>query len=111
MKNEKYRFFEKHIKLLRGKRCSECGTPLLGDVSEVAHRLNKSYFKSISCNDSNVVYLCSWKSVNNCHGRYDGSNEDLQKLKIFNTERVIIMGLLKIVSEEINWKIRERWLI
>ena len=104
-------FFQRHIEIAKTKHCTECGCKLLGDVSEVAHRLPKSTFKSIQCLDDNVVYLCSWKSNNNCHGLYDGTNEQLQSLSIFSAEQKIVKELLEKVTEKYNWKLLERWLI
>lgn len=104
-------FFKKHIEISKTKFCEECGDKLLGDVSEVVHRLPKSTFKSIMCDDDNVTYLCSWKSRNNCHSLYDGSNEQLQSLSIFSTEKEIIKELLEKVTEKYNWKLTDRWLI
>ena len=104
-------FFQRHIEIAKTKCCANCGEKLKGDVSEVAHRLPKSTFKSIQCLDDNVVYLCSWNSSNNCHGLYDGSNEQLQSLNIFSAEKEIIKELLEKVTEKYNWKILERWKI
>ena len=104
-------FFQKHIEIAKTKNCEECGDKLRGDVSEVCHRLPKSLFKSVQCLDSNVAYLCSWKSENNCHSLYDGSNEQLQGMSIFLAEKVIVKELLETVTEKYNWKLLERWLI
>lgn len=102
-------FFKKHIEIARGKCCEECGERLRGDVSEIAHRLPKSTFKSIQCLDNNVVYLCSYKSSNNCHSKYDGTNEQLQSLNIFLAEKEIIKELLEKVTETVNYKLYDRW--
>ena len=104
-------FFKKHIEIARGKCCEECGERLRGDVSEIAHRLPKSTFKSIQCLDNNVVYLCSYKSSNNCHSKYDGTNEQLQSLNIFLAEKEIIKELLEKVTETVNYKLYDRWKI
>lgn len=104
-------FFEKHVQnILNSKtRCTNCGCRLIGDVSEVAHRLPKSLFKSVMLNDENIVYLCSYRSPNNCHSLYDGSNEQLWSLSIFEQERLIIEKLLEDVKEKYNWKLLDRW--
>ena len=102
-------FFQKHIEIAKTKCCAECGDKLIGDVSEVAHRLAKSTFKSIMCDDDNVNYLCAWKSRNNCHSLYDGSNEQLQSLSILSAEKEIVKELLEKVTEEINYKIYDKW--
>ena len=102
-------FFKKHIEIAKTKCCANCGCTLLSDVSEVAHRLPKSTFKSIQCDDNNVTYLCSWKSTNNCHSKYDGTNEQLQSLSIFAEEKLKVEELLEKVTEKYNWKLLDRW--
>jgi len=102
-------FFQRHIEIAKGMCCANCGERLIGDVSEVAHRLPKNLFKSVMCDDDNVTYLCSWKSNNNCHGLYDGSNEQLQALSIFSAEKEIIKELLERVTETVNYKIYDKW--
>ena len=104
-------FFKKHIEIAKTKCCAECGDKLIGDVSEVAHCLQKSIFKSIQCDDDNVTYLCSWKSSNNCHSLYDGTNEQLWSLNIFEKEKIKIKKLLEKVTEKYNYKILDRWQI
>ena len=104
-------FFQKHIEIAKTKYCEECGDKLRGDVSEVCHRLPKSTFKSIQCDDDNITYLCSYKSSNNCHSLYDGSNGQLQSLSIFSAEKEIIKELLEKVTEKYNWKLLDRWKI
>jgi hypothetical protein len=104
-------FFQRHIEIAKGICCANCGERLIGDVSEVAHRLPKNLFKSVMCDDENVTYLCSWKSTNNCHGLYDGSNEQLQSLPIFLAEKEIIKNLLGKVIENFNYKTTDRWLL
>ena len=104
-------FFQRHVAIIKENKlcCANCGEKLKGDVSEVAHRLPKSTFKSIMCDDDNAVYLCSWKGLNNCHSLYDGSNEQLQSLNIFLEEKEIIEQLLEKVTENINYKLYDRW--
>ena len=104
-------FFQKHIEIAKTKCCANCGEKLRGDVSEVAHCLQKSIFKSIQCDDDNVTYLCSWKSSNNCHSLYDGTNEQLWSLNIFEKEKIKIKKLLEKVTEKYNYKILDRWQI
>ena len=104
-------FFKKHIEIAKTKCCANCGEKLRGDVSEVAHCLQKSIFKSIQCDDDNVTYLCSWKSSNNCHSLYDGTNEQLWSLNIFEKEKIKIKKLLEKVTEKYNYKILDRWQI
>ena len=107
-------FFQKHIEIIKSEKrcCEECGIKLVGDVSEVAHRLPKSVFKSVQCLDDNVLYLCSWKSGgDNCHSKYDGSNEQLWSLSIFPAEKIKIQELLKKLTEKINYKLYDKWQI
>ena len=106
-------FFIRHVEKIKTERlhCANCGCTLLSDVSEVAHRLPKSTFKSIQCDDNNVTYLCSWKSTNNCHSKYDGTNEQLWSLNIFEDERLKIEKLLDKVTEKYSYKILDRWKI
>jgi len=102
-------FFKKHIQIAKTKSCENCGERLKGEVSEIAHRLPKSYFKSIQCDDENVVYLGGRFSNCGCHSLYDGTNEQLQSLSIFLAEKEIIKELLEKVTEEINYKIYDKW--
>ena len=102
-------FFQRHIEIARTKCCENCGEHLKGDVSEIAHRLPKSYFKSIMCDDENVVYLGGMFSNCGCHSLYDGTNEQLQSLSVFSAEKEIIKELLEKVTEKINYKLYDRW--
>ena len=106
-------FFIRHVEKIKAERlhCANCGERLKGDVSEVAHRLPKSFFKSIMCDDDNVVYLGGRFSSCGCHSLYDGTNEQLQTLNIFSAEKEIIKKLLEKVTEKYNWKLLERWKI
>jgi hypothetical protein len=104
-------FFKRHIEIAKTKCCANCGELLKGDVSEIAHRLPKSIFKSIQCLDDNVVYLGGRFSKCGCHSLYDGSNEQLQSLSVFSAEKEIIKQLLEKVTEKYNWKLLDRWLI
>lgn len=104
-------FFKKHIEIAKTKCCENCGEKLKGEVSEIAHRLPKSYFKSIQCDDDNVVYLGGRFSSCGCHSLYDGTNEQLQNLLIFLAEKEIIKDLLEKVTERISYKLYDRWKI
>lgn len=104
-------FFQKHIEIAKTKCCANCGENLKGEVSEIAHRLPKSFFKSIQCLDENVVYLGGRFSSCGCHSLYDGTNEQLQSLSIFLAEKEIIKKLLEKVIENYNWKLLDRWRI
>ena len=104
-------FFQRHIEIAKTKCCANCGEKLRGDVSEIAHRLPKSFFKSIQCLDDNVVYLGGRFSSCGCHSLYDGTNEQLQSLSIFLAEKEIIKELLEKVTENYNYKITDKWLL
>lgn len=104
-------FFKKHIEIAKTKCCTNCGEKLKGEVSEIAHRLPKSFFKSIQCLDKNVVYLGGRFSSCGCHSLYDGTNEQLQSLNIFLEEKEIIKELLEKVTENYNYKLTDRWQI
>lgn len=91
--------------------CKECGETLIGNVSEVAHILPKSYFKSIQTEDSNIIYLCSHYSKNNCHAKYDySSNDVLKEMKIFEYTSKKFQELQELITEKINYKHYDRWL-
>ena len=106
-------FFIRHVEKIRTEKlcCANCGDKLKGDVSEVAHRLAKSTFKSIQCSDENVLYLCGMYSKNMCHSKYDGTNEQLQSLNIFAEEKIKVEKLLEKVTENYNYKLTDRWRI
>lgn len=105
-------FYEEQVEKIKKERlcCQECGVKLIGDVSEVAHILEKQKFKSIACNSKNILYLCSWKSGgNNCHSIFDGSAEQLQSMKIFKQTQETVKELLEEVEEDYNYKILDKW--
>lgn len=104
-------FFQRHIEIAKTKCCANCGEKLRGEVSEIAHRLPKSTFKSIICNDDNIVYLGGRFSNCGCHSLYDGTNEQLQSLSIFSAEKEIIKELLEKATETVNYKLYDRWQI
>lgn len=106
-------FFSKHVLIIKEKKicCAECGTRLLGDVSEVAHVLNKSIYKSVSTDDDNIIYLCGWKSQNNCHSKFDNiSIEGLKDMLIYNQVCKIFEKIKSRVKEKINFKTSERYI-
>jgi hypothetical protein len=104
-------FFKKHIEIAKTKHCENCGEKLRGEVSEIAHRLPKSYFKSIQCDDDNIVYLGGRFSNCGCHNLYDGTNKQLQSLNIFLSEKEVVKRLLEKVTEKFNYKITDKWLL
>lgn len=105
-------FFNKHINIIKENKlsCKECGDRLIGDVSEIAHILPKQTFKSIATDDDNVIYLCSWKSKNNCHTLFDnGSLEHVHNMKIYPELLDKVKILLEKITEKINYKFYDRW--
>lgn len=107
-------FFEKHVNnIIRNKEiCRECGCRLKGNVSEVAHILPKQTFKSISTEDDNVVYLCSWQSENNCHSKFDdGNDEVVHNMKIYPYIQEKVKNLMEKITENINFKFYDTWQI
>jgi hypothetical protein len=101
-------FYKKHTEIIKNNKecCKECGVRLLGDISEVAHILNKSYFKSVSTNDDNVIYLCGWKQ-NNCHDKFDSGKE--KEMKVFSIAKEKFDILKEEVKEKINYKIWDKY--
>ena len=68
-------FYEDMVAKAKGKCCENCGIRLRGSVSEIAHILPKTSFKSVSKDEDNILFLCSWDTfgTNNCHAQYDSS--------------------------------------
>lgn len=105
-------FFQKHIKRIKDTKacCEECGARLKGHVSEVAHILPKSTFKSIATDDENVIYMCGMYSENQCHTNFDTfSVKKFRKMLVFNKVSLIFDNLKNKVKEKINYKIYERY--
>lgn len=103
-------FFQKHIEIAKSKYCEECGEKLRGNVSEIAHVVPKQYFKSVMCNDLNVIYLCGMFSENNCHSNYDNwSAEKVKEMKIFPIVKERFKKLETEITEKINYKQYERY--
>lgn len=100
-------FYKKHISIIKDSslHCEECGTKLIGDVSEVCHILNKSRFKSIATEDLNIVYLCCRASQENCHHKLDNTSIDEVKLmKIYPTIKERFKELKNKIQENLTWK-------
>lgn len=101
-------FFYKHVQNIKNSNacCAECGERLKGDFTEVAHILPKSYFKSISTNDLNVIYLCGmYCSGNNCHSVFDNSaQEKVKQMKIYPIVKERFQELLPHITEKLNYK-------
>lgn len=114
LEREKFpEFYSKHVLNIKENKicCEECGVRLRGDVSEVAHVLNKSIYKSISTSDDNIIYLCSWQSPNNCHSKFDNSSLEVFKdMLIYNKVCGIFANIRYQVKEKINFKTLERYI-
>ena len=105
-------FFQKHIQYIRDNSlcCEECGARLKGDVSEIAHILPKSTFKSIATNDDNVLYLCGMWSNSQCHSNYDNYPvAKVKEMKIFGKVSERFQILEQEITEKITYKIEERY--
>lgn len=105
-------FFQKHIQIIKhtSAECAECGCKLFGNIEEVAHILPKQYFKSISAEDLNIIYLCGQYSENNCHGKYDNSsNEIVRQMNIFKSVSESFEKLQELITEKLNYKHYDRW--
>jgi len=103
-------FFQKHIEIAKTKCCEECGAKLKGNTTEIAHVLPKQYFKSVMCNDLNVLYLCGHLSSGQCHTKMDScSNEILKTMKVIKKINNIFKQLLPQIVEKINYKHYDRY--
>lgn len=105
-------FFQRHVEHIKKERlcCEECGQRLIGDFSEVAHILPKGYFKSICTEDLNVLYLCSYRSDNNCHSKFDNSSNDtVKKMSIYPKVKERFQVLLEMLTEKINYKTLDKY--
>lgn len=105
-------FFKRHVEKIKKEKikCQECNTRLKGNVSEVCHILPKQYFKSISKDDENIIYLCGLFSEEDCHYKFDNlSNKEFKKMGVYNYVSKKFENLLNILTEEINYKIRNRY--
>lgn len=105
-------FYQKHIEIIKNGnlKCEECKTRLIGDVSEIAHIMPKGSFPSVATLDENVIYLCSWKSPNNCHAKFDNfSIEKIKQMLIFPKVCRIFAQIEREIEEKINYKTYEKY--
>lgn len=105
-------FFQSCINKIKKERlkCKECGAPLRGHVSEVAHVLPKGRFKSISTHEDNWIPLCGMYSENQCHSKFDDfSTEKVKKMNIFPEIMCIFAKLEPVITEKINYKTYDRY--
>jgi hypothetical protein len=98
-------FFSRHIDIAKTSYCEECGDKLRGSASEIAHILPKGFFKSIMCNDLNVLYLCGLYSSNGCHDKFDNSSiEEVKNMKIYGRVQENFQKLESQIEEKLNYK-------
>lgn len=103
-------FFQKHIEIAKTKNCEECGEKLRGGTSEIAHILPKGYFKSVMCNDLNVLYLCGMYSKAQCHANFDNfPKEKVKQMKIFPKVQEVFLKIKEDITENLNYKLTERY--
>lgn len=105
-------FFQECVEEIKKNKlcCVECGAPLKGDVSEVAHVLPKSYFKSVATNKQNWLPMCGQWSVNQCHTNFD--NYPLKKFKellVYPKVKLIFAVLEDTITEKITYKHYEKY--
>lgn len=106
-------FFESCISKIKkdNLKCGECGQRLQGHVSEVAHILPKSSFRSIQTNELNWIPLCGMYSTNQCHTNFDNFPvEKFQKMLVFNKISRIFEILRKDITEKISYKIYDKYI-
>lgn len=99
-------FFERHIQRAKGSYCENCGRKLMGHASEIAHIFEKSFFKSVSKNDNNVLYLCGMWSENQCHAIFDSTLTAMSQMKCFSKA----LEKYKIIRNEIKEKNKKFYL-
>lgn len=105
-------FFIKHIENIKKTKacCRECKARLKGHVSEVAHVLPKSTFKSIATNDDNVIYLCGMYSSTQCHANFDTFTvEKVKKMFIYPEIIRIFARIEPLITEKISYKIYDKY--
>lgn len=105
-------FFEKCIEKIKSEklRCAECGSQLQGNVSEIAHVLPKSYFKSIATNDLNWLPMCGQYSTSQCHTNFDNFPiEKFKKLIVHSEVCRIFAKLEPLIEEKINYKVYDKY--
>lgn len=106
-------FFEKCVTKIKEEKltCAECGAKLQGNVSEVAHVLPKSYFKSVATNDLNWLPMCGqWSLETQCHYKFDNvKKESFKKMKVYSKVKEIFYVLENIIKEKIPYKIYDRY--
>lgn len=105
-------FFEKCVDKIKSENlhCAECGARLQGNVSEVAHILPKSYFKSIATNDLNWLPMCGHWSTAQCHSNFDNFPvEKFKNLLVYPKVNRIFVELEPEIKEKINYKIYDKY--
>jgi 5-methylcytosine-specific restriction endonuclease McrA len=102
-------FFQQHIQLIKEWKicCKECGEPLVGHVSEVAHLVKKSTNPEVATEPHNVIYLCGMFSKNNCHAKFDSNFETRNKMSVFPVAKIHFAHfrdkIINVTNEVINY--------
>lgn len=105
-------FFKNCVEEIKKEKlcCAECGAQLQGNVSEVAHVLPKSYFKSVATNDMNWLPMCGMYSTNQCHTNFDNfSAEKVKKMNVYKKVMRIFAELEQTITEKITYKHYEKY--
>ena len=105
-------FFMKCVAEIKTKQlhCEECGARLKGDVSEVAHILPKSSFRSIQTNKLNWIPLCGRFSQKQCHTNFDNwSVKKVKEMLIYKKIIRIFAELEPLIEEKIHYKIYDKY--
>lgn len=105
-------FFMECVDEIKSKklRCQECGAELKGDVSEVAHILPKSSFRSIQTNKLNWIPLCGQWSTNQCHTNFDNwPIKKVKKMLVYPKIVSIFAELEPLIEEKIPYKIYDKY--
>lgn len=105
-------FFEECVNKIKEEQlcCEECGAKLRGHVSEVAHILPKSTFRSIQTNPLNWIPLCGQWSVNQCHTNFDNFPvKKIKEMSIYPKIICIFAKLEEVIKEKITYKHYEKY--
>lgn len=103
-------FFQEHCRIIseQGHRCQNCGGPLQGSVTEVAHILPKGTFPEVMMEDDNILYLCFYGG---CHNKFDSVRSSRQSMPVYELAVKRVKSLLpkiKVMKESLNeylqWK-------
>jgi 5-methylcytosine-specific restriction endonuclease McrA len=91
-------YFDEHIKAIEkySSCCENCHKKISKPTRwNVAHILPKSIFKSVRSLSLNSIYLCR-----DCHGQFDSSFTNAQKMKVWITAKKRVGQFIHIVKEK-----------